>query len=104
MLLYQICTSTAQHIIMIRDLVSLAALLASLTEAKYFLNSELVLQDPKSVGEVVKSKRPHEYLKAETIPAEWDLRKQGMLTTDLNQHIPVYCGSCKLYFKVMIHE
>lgn len=28
------------------------------------------------------------------VPTAWDWRKKGLLTTDLNQHIPQYCGSC----------
>jgi len=39
---------------------------------------------------VVKSKIP----KAENLPVSYDLRTMGLLTTDLNQHIPTYCGSC----------
>lgn len=48
----------------------------------------------KDLSEKVVSRRPHEYIKAEDLPAELDYRKDGLLTTDLNQHIPVYCGSC----------
>ena len=56
--------------------------------------SELVLQPESEVGEVVVSRRPHEYLKASDLPESLDYRTEGLLTTDLNQHIPVYCGSC----------
>lgn len=56
--------------------------------------SELVLQDPKIAGEVIKTPQPHTYLKASELPASLDYREQGLMTTDLNQHIPVYCGSC----------
>ena len=45
-------------------------------------------------GEEVKTPQPHTYIKAEDLPASLDYREQGLLTTDLNQHIPVYCGSC----------
>ena len=34
------------------------------------------------------SKRPHEYLSAEDLPASLDYRDTGLLTMDLNQHIP----------------
>lgn len=44
-------------------------------------------------GEIVKTARPHTYLSASDLPESLDYRKQGLLTTDLNQHIPVYCGS-----------
>jgi len=54
--------------------------------------SELVLQPDHLVGEVVRSPRP--VYNASTIPDSLDYRAQGLLTADLNQHIPVYCGSC----------
>lgn len=56
--------------------------------------NELVLQADKEVGQVVLTQRPHEYLKASDLPESLDYRTEGLLTTDLNQHIPVYCGSC----------
>jgi cathepsin X len=56
--------------------------------------NELKLIDEKLVGQVVKSPLPHTYLKEEDLPESLDYRAQGLLTTDLNQHIPVYCGSC----------
>ena len=52
----------------------------------------MVLQD--DVKEVVKSARPDEYIKMSDLPENYDLRELGLLTTDLNQHIPQYCGSC----------
>jgi hypothetical protein len=56
--------------------------------------NEIIEQDPQVIGEVVLTPRPHEYLKPEDLPASLDYRSQGLLTSDLNQHIPVYCGSC----------
>lgn len=56
--------------------------------------NELKLRDQKLIGEVVKSPQPHTYIKAEDLPESLDYRAQGLMTTDLNQHIPVYCGSC----------
>ena len=73
---------------MLRVLLSLIALF----ELANAYKSELIEQDPILIGEHVVSKRPHEYLKMSDLPASYDLRPQGLLTTDLNQHIPVYCG------------
>ena len=56
--------------------------------------NELIEQDPALIGEAVKTARPHEYLSPEDLPASLDYRSRGLLTTDLNQHIPTYCGSC----------
>jgi len=70
---------------------------ASIIEAQLLPSSsynELILQDAEKVGKVIKSSLPHHYLKEDQIPSEWDYRKLGLLTEDLNQHIPVYCGSC----------
>lgn len=49
--------------------------------------------------EIVLSPLPSDTVKTEDLPVGWDWRTQGpgglsVLTTDLNQHIPVYCGSC----------
>jgi len=56
------------------------------------VRNELVLLGDEKIGEVVKSARPH--FDSAELPASLDYRAQGLLTTDLNQHIPVYCGSC----------
>lgn len=56
--------------------------------------NELIEQDPSAIGEAVKTPRPHEYIMAEDLPASFDYRQRGLLTTDINQHIPTYCGSC----------
>ena len=67
------------------------------------LRNELVLKDPKEVGEHVVTKQPYLYLKAGDLPAELDYRKLGLLTTDLNQHIPTYCGNYTInYLKNII--
>lgn len=73
---------------------SAALLLVSSTITVDAYRNELLLQDPEQVGERVLSKRPHEYIRQEDLPESYDLRQTGLLTTDLNQHIPVYCGSC----------
>ena len=56
--------------------------------AEKFRASELVLLGDETIGEVVLSARPS--FNASTIPASLDYRTMGLLTGDLNQHIPVY--------------
>jgi hypothetical protein len=72
---------------MIRTIGATTIFLSSLANGLY--TSELVLQDPNQIGEVVKTPRPHEYLKASELPESLDYRTEGLVTTDLNQHIPV---------------
>ena len=52
---------------------------------------ELVFKEG-GVKSVVKTSRKS--YKASQLPESLDYRKLGLMTTDLNQHIPVYCGSC----------
>jgi len=73
---------------MIYFLVLATSILASVTGYKNELDFSF------KGGEVIKTPQPHTYLKAESLPETYDLRESGLLTTDLNQHIPVYCGSC----------
>ena len=73
---------------------SIALILTTSVAVEAYNKQELVLQDPAKIGERVLSKRPHEYLREEDLPASLDYRDTGLMTMDLNQHIPVYCGSC----------
>lgn len=50
--------------------------------------NELVLQGDEKIGSVIKSPLPK--LRAGDLPANFDYRAKGLLTGDLNQHIPVY--------------
>lgn len=63
-------------------------IILSLLSSAAAYKSELVLQDPEVIGEVVRSARPK--LSAEQLPESWSWQEKGLLTTDLNQHIPVY--------------
>jgi len=69
-----------------------SAIAATLVASVASYRNELDFSFPD--GEVIKSPLPHTYIKAEDLPASLDYREKGLLTTDLNQHIPVYCGSC----------
>jgi cathepsin X len=67
-----------------------------------FLCVNLSLCEPaqvikEGVSSVVISPLPHTYLKPEDVPASYnpnDVDGVTLTTTDLNQHIPQYCGSC----------
>ena len=50
--------------------------------------NELVLLGDENIGEVIKTKMV--YKTAEELPSHFDYRPLGVLTTDLNQHIPTY--------------
>lgn len=52
--------------------------------------NELIIQE--GIQHVVKNPTPK--IPRDQLPAQWDWREKGLLTTDLNQHIPQYCGSC----------
>ena len=64
------------------------AIVAAVTQA--YSRNELVLQD--NIPDVIKTKQP--LFAAEELPESLDYRQLGLMTMDLNQHIPVYCGSC----------
>eukprot|EP01035_Chromulina_nebulosa_P017557 gene17557-23121_t len=58
----------------------------------YKHKNELILLGDEIIGEVVKTPRP--LYNISELPESLDYRELGLLTTDLNQHIPTYCGSC----------
>jgi cathepsin X len=74
---------------MVFQFLCLVGLLA-VVAAEY--RNELVLLDEREIGEVIKTPVP-KFTKAQ-LPTNFDYRPLGLLTTDLNQHIPTYCGSC----------
>lgn len=50
--------------------------------------NELVLIGDEKLGQTVKT--PVKVTPASELPKNFDYRTRGLLTTDLNQHIPVY--------------
>lgn len=68
---------------MFRFLVVLATILAAVAR-----KNELVLLGDEKIGEVVKTPIVHKA--RASLPENFDYRALGLLTTDLNQHIPVY--------------
>lgn len=68
----------------------LCLLVIPLIAAAY--RNELILQEEHLVGSVIK--KPLKNIPIDQLPKHLDYRERGLLTTDLNQHIPVYCGSC----------
>jgi len=69
-------------------LLSIPAILSITVE----YGGEIVYQG--DFDDVIKSPLPQNYLQSSDLPASLDWRETGLMTTDLNQHIPVYCGSC----------
>lgn len=50
-----------------------------------------------TVKSVVRSPQPYEYVNMAALPTAIDWRNvngKNLITKDLNQHIPIYCGSC----------
>lgn len=70
------------------QLIYLAIFLLTISTIYGEVRNELVLLGDDKIGEVVKTRMV--YKKASELPAHWDYREQGLLTTDLNQHIPTY--------------
>ena len=79
-------------------LVCLLATVKSLLAATIvYERGELRLQDPAEIGELILSPQPHTYLSAQDLPGSYDPNDVDgltLVTSDLNQHIPQYCGSC----------
>jgi len=86
--------------VVVTSLVVLTALLALLVplalarSSCYVPDKELRESDR---AEVVLTPRPHQYLRPEDIPTDWDWRNvsgKNYASSTRNQHIPQYCGSC----------
>jgi hypothetical protein len=72
---------------MMMQLLSLLAMMAPLFSVAE-LKNELVLLGDENIGDEIKTVM--KYKTAAELPVSWDYRPLGLLTTDLNQHIPVY--------------
>ncbi len=80
-------------------IVALAVLVASaaaLSAADLKYSGSVRLSSPEHgpLGSLTEGESVRTYLKDEALPSAWDWRPQGLMTTDFNQHIPQYCGSC----------
>jgi hypothetical protein len=64
----------------------LLAVLVSIVSAE--VRNELILDGDEKIGQVIKTKV--HYKKLSELPTHFDYREKGLLTTDLNQHIPTY--------------
>jgi hypothetical protein len=62
--------------------------LSLISSATAVVKNELNLIGDEKIGSVVKTQI--KYLKASELPLFHDLRPKGLLSTDLNQHIPTY--------------
>lgn len=70
----------------------ISGIVAYATAINPIYEGEIKFQD--NFQDVIKSPLPQHYIRTEDLPASWDWRETGLMSTDLNQHIPVYCGSC----------
>jgi hypothetical protein len=77
------------------NMFKLIVLLATLLVAFAARKNELVL-----LGDEEAVKTPITYKPRASLPASLDYRAVGLLTTDLNQHIPVYWYANRLCFEV----
>ena len=69
-------------------IIFLLCLFGHLSPSAADRRNELVLLGDEKIGEVIKTKI--QYKKASELPRSFDYRTLGVLTTDLNQHIPTY--------------
>eukprot|EP00164_Ancoracysta_twista_P001945 GFYU01002555.1.p2 GENE.GFYU01002555.1~~GFYU01002555.1.p2 ORF type:complete len:292 (+),score=99.18 GFYU01002555.1:36-911(+) len=71
--------------------------MAMISAAAAAITNEVMTPPGHTVRSVVRTPLPHQFLSKDDLPKEWDWRNvdgQNFVTKDLNQHIPVYCGSC----------
>lgn len=73
-----------------------AALIATCS-AEIIRRRNEVIKNPLIKRSHVVSPLPQDYIDVSTLPVSWDWRNvngTNLVTGDLNQHIPQYCGSC----------
>ncbi|KAH3767538.1 papain cysteine proteinase [Pelomyxa schiedti] len=82
-------------------IVVLVALAGSVVAGIYKRGNEIKIPESfdyeKHKTSHIFSPEPHEYIPIDDVPDFWDWRNVNGVnycTKDLNQHIPVYCGSC----------
>jgi cathepsin X len=83
---------------MSRGIMNIVALLVMMMSCTICIayRSELKAM-PRMVYSVIREPLPHTYLGHDDLPDAWDWRSvngTNFCSKDLNQHIPVYCGSC----------
>jgi cathepsin X len=64
---------------------------------KTYNHGTKIFHRPGQVLRDVRTPRPQDYVNLTALPTSWDWRSvngQNLVTRDLNQHIPQYCGSC----------
>jgi len=70
--------------------VAITVATSSVAAIQVEYGGEIIIQG--EFDEVIKSPLPQHILSSEELPSAWDWKH--LQTTDLNQHIPQYCGSC----------
>jgi cathepsin X len=69
----------------------------SLRPSFRFLNTEIYEPAGHTLKQVITAPQPKDYVKSTDIPSDFswcNISGVNYCTTDLNQHIPQYCGSC----------
>jgi hypothetical protein len=71
-------------------LIALVVVLIAFAEAgKYKYRNEIVQLGDENLPPVIKKPLDYDAI-VKILPLSWDPRSKGLLTTDLNQHIPTY--------------